>query len=246
MSVLCVIPARYGSKRFPGKALASETGRPLIQHVYEVATGARRVDRVVLATDDARIAEAARGFGAPVVMTRPDHPCGTNRAAEVAAGAPEAHLVINLQADEPEFPPALLDRLVEAMEADPAIEAATLAGPLGAGGAADPNAVKVAVAATGDALYFSRAAIPYARDGEPARRAPLRLHLGVYGYRAAALARYARLAPSPLELTERLEQLRWLEHGGRMRVIVTDHAPLSIDTQEDYAAFVKRCRGALT
>jgi len=248
MSVLCIIPARYGSTRFPGKPLASETGKPLIQHVYEAASRARRVDTVVVATDDERIRLAVEAFGGRAVMTREDHACGTNRVAEAAEAFPDAEMVINLQGDEPDLDPALLDRLVETMRADPAIEVATLAGPLAPEAAANPNAVKVVLTAEGDALYFSRAPIPVARDGEQARQAPLLLHFGIYVFRAPALRQYARLPQTPLERTERLEQLRWLEHGHRIRVLVTDHRPISagccagVDTPEAYAEFVSRYR----
>ena len=240
--VICVIPARYGSKRFPGKPLASETGKPLIQHVYEAAARSHRVDAVLVATDDERIRKAVAAFGGKVVMTRPEHPCGTNRVAEAAAAFPKADIVINLQGDEPELDPHLLDMVIEAMARDPAIEAATVAGPLAPGEVNDPNSVKVAMAAGGDALYFSRAAIPYARDGEADRHAPWLKHFGIYAYRAKALRDYAAMAPTPLERTEKLEQLRWLEHGRRMRVLVTDRRPAGVDTPEDYAAFVARHR----
>jgi 3-deoxy-manno-octulosonate cytidylyltransferase (CMP-KDO synthetase) len=242
MMIICVIPARYGSKRFPGKPLASETGKPLIQHVYEAAARSHRVDAVLVATDDERIRKAIAAFGGKVVMTRPDHPCGTNRVAEAAAAFPKADIVINLQGDEPELDPHLLDLVVEAMARDPAIEVATVAGPLAPGEVNDPNSVKVAMAAGGDALYFSRAPIPYARDGEADRRAPLLKHFGIYAYRAAAIRDYAAMPQTPLERTEKLEQLRWLEHGRRMRVLVTDRRPAGVDTPEDYAAFVARYR----
>ncbi|MGB2968097.1 MAG: 3-deoxy-manno-octulosonate cytidylyltransferase, partial [Phycisphaerae bacterium] len=147
---------------------------------------------------------------------------------------------VNLQGDEPELDPALLDRLVDEMQTDPKIELATLAGPLAPEAAANPNAVKVVLTVEGDALYFSRAPIPLARDGEGARRAPLLLHFGIYGFRAEALRAYARMAQTPLEWTERLEQLRWLEHGRRIRVLVTDHRPVGVDTPEAYAEFVSR------
>ena len=238
--VICIIPARYGSKRFPGKPLASETGQPLIRHVYEAAARARKVDAVLVATDDPRIRAAVEGFGGRVVMTRPEHPCGTNRVAEAAQAFPEAEIVINLQGDEPELDAAILDRLVDAMQADRSIDAATVAGPLAPEEANDPNAVKLAMAAGGDALYFSRAPIPWARDGEAARRAPMLKHFGIYAYRAAALREYAAMPQTPLEMTEKLEQLRWLERGRRMRVLVTDQRPAGIDTPESYAAFVAR------
>ncbi len=244
MSVLCVIPARYGSTRFPGKALAADTGKPLIQHCYEAARGARRVDHVVVATDDDRIAAAVRAFGGKVARTRPDHPCGTNRVAEVAARFPDAEIVLNFQGDEPELDPSLLDRLVLAMEADASVEAATVAGPLHPDDAENPNAVKVVLDARGDALYFSRAPIPFSREGEEARRVPRLLHMGIYAYRAGALRDYAAMAPTVLEVSEKLEQLRWLENGRRMRVLVTHVRPGGIDTEEDYAAFVRRTREA--
>jgi len=242
MKAICVIPARYGSTRFPGKPLASETGKPLIQHVCEAAARARRVDAVLVATDDERIRRAVEGFGGRCVMTRADHPCGTSRVAEAAEALPDADIVINFQGDEPELDPGLLDRLVEAMEADESIESATLAGPLEPDEWGDPNAVKVVMDARGDALYFSRASIPHARDGEDARQAPRLKHFGIYAYRAAALRAYAAMPQTPLERTERLEQLRWLESGRRMRVLVTDQRPGGVDTPDDYAAFVRRWR----
>ena len=244
MKVICVIPARYGSKRFPGKPLASETGKPLIQHVYEAAAGARRVDAVLVATDDDRICRAVEGFGGRAVMTQPDHPCGTNRVAEAAKAFPDARVVINLQGDEPELDASLLDGLVAEMDRDASVEAATLAGPLAPGEAADPNSVKVVLASGGDALYFSRAPIPWARDGEADRRSPMLKHFGIYAYRAAALQDFARMPQTPLELTERLEQLRWLENGRRIRVLVTQQRPCGVDTPESYAAFVARYRRA--
>ena len=242
MKVICVIPARFGSKRFPGKALASKTGKPLIQHVYEAAARAKRLDAVLIATDDDRIRTAVEKFGGCVVMTGPEHPCGTNRVAEAARAFPGVEIVINLQGDEPELDPHLLDLVVEAMQKDPLIEAATVAGPLAPEELNDPNSVKVALAAGGDALYFSRAPIPCARDGEADRRAPLLKHFGIYAYRARAIQDYAAMAPTPLEQTEKLEQLRWLENGRRMRVLVTDRRPAGIDTPDDYAAFVARYR----
>jgi 3-deoxy-manno-octulosonate cytidylyltransferase (CMP-KDO synthetase) len=240
MKVICIIPARYGAKRFPGKPLASETGHPLIQHVYEAAARARCVDAVLVATDDDRIRAAVESFGGRVVMTRAEHPCGTNRVAEAAAKFPDADIVINLQGDEPELDPSLLDLVVEALDADLSIEAATVAGPLAPDEVNDPGSVKVARTAAGDALYFSRAPIPWARDGEADRRVPMLKHFGIYAYRAAALQAYAAMPPSPLEETEKLEQLRWLENGRRMRVLVTDQRPTGVDTPADYAAFVAR------
>jgi len=242
--VICVIPARYGSKRFPGKPLAADTGKPIIRHVCDVAQRASRVDAVLVATDDERIRDAVEAFGGRAVMTSPQHPCGTNRVAEAAEAFSDADVVVNFQGDEPELDPALFDRLVEVFEADPSVEAATMAGPLVPDEVNDPNAVKVVVGASGDALYFSRAPIPWARDGEAARRAPMLKHFGIYAYRAAALRAYAAMPQTPLEMTEKLEQLRWLENGRRMRVLVTDARPGGIDTPESYAAFVARYRKA--
>jgi 3-deoxy-manno-octulosonate cytidylyltransferase (CMP-KDO synthetase) len=242
MKAICVIPARFGAKRFPGKPLASETGKPLIQHVYEQAAQARRVDLVAVATDDDRIRQAVEAFEGRVVMTRPEHSCGTSRVAEAAEHFHTADVIINLQGDEPELDPALLDRVIEMMADDPSIEAATVAGPLAPEEVNDPNSVKVALAVGGNALYFSRAPIPWARDGEADRHAPLLKHFGIYAYRAAALRDYAAMPQTPLERTEKLEQLRWLEHGRRMRVLVTDRRPAGVDTPADYAAFVARYR----
>ena len=242
MKAICIIPARYGSTRFPGKALASDTGKPLIQHVYEAAARSLRLDAVIVATDDDRIRRAVEAFGGRCVMTRADHPCGTNRVAEAAEAYPDADVVINFQGDEPELDPALLDALLDVMADNPDMPAATLAGPLAPEEWADPNAVKVVMDARGDALYFSRAAIPYARDGEASRVAAGLKHFGVYAYRAEALRDYAVMPPSPLERTERLEQLRWLEDGRRMFVLVTGQRPGGVDSPESYAAFVRRYR----
>jgi len=242
MKAIGIIPARYGSKRFPGKALASDTGKPLIQHVYEAAARSRRLEVVVVATDDERIFRAVEAFGGRCIMTRSDHPCGTDRVAEAAQAYPDADVVVNFQGDEPELDPALLDALVEVMEANPGTEAATLAGPLAPEEWADPNAVKVVLDSRGHALYFSRAPIPYARDGEAGRAAAGLKHFGIYAYRAEALRDFAVMPPSPLERTERLEQLRWLEAGRRMFVRVTDQRPGGVDTLESYAAFVRRYR----
>jgi 3-deoxy-manno-octulosonate cytidylyltransferase (CMP-KDO synthetase) len=245
MKVICVIPARFGSKRFPGKALASETGKPLVQHVYEAAARAKLIDAVLVANDDDRIRAAVETFGGRAVMTRPDHPCGTNRVAEAARAFPDAEIVINFQGDEPELDPALLDSMVNAIRKQAphdSVEAVTVAGPLRPEEVNDPNSVKVVLGRSGDALYFSRAPIPWARDGQADRRAPLLKHFGVYAYRAAALRDYAAMPQTPLELTEKLEQLRWLENGRRMRVLITDRRPAGIDTPEDYAAFVARHR----
>ncbi|MBN2492147.1 MAG: 3-deoxy-manno-octulosonate cytidylyltransferase [Planctomycetes bacterium] len=236
---LVVIPARYGSTRLPGKALLAETGRPLVVHTLERARRATRVTRVVVATDDERIRAAVERYGGAVVMTAPDHASGTDRVAEAARTAAE-DIVLNLQGDEPEVDPALIDTLVAATarwpEADIVTAAVAFPDPAAAD---DPDAVKVVVDAGGRALYFSRARIPFVR-ASPA--APARLHVGLYAFRREALLRFAGLAPARLEQTEKLEQLRALEHGMVVRVVDWPHGHAGIDTLEDYRRFVMRSR----
>ncbi|MFH0979979.1 MAG: 3-deoxy-manno-octulosonate cytidylyltransferase [Planctomycetota bacterium] len=241
MTAVAVIPARFASTRFPAKALAKDTGRYLIQHVYEQTRAARCIGRVIVATDDQRIVDAVRSFGGEAVMTRSDHESGTDRVAEVAQGL-DCAVVVNVQGDEPEIEPAALDRLVSLFD-QPDCQIATLACPFAAvpgGDPADPNAVKVVRDHRGRALYFSRACIPFARDGRYAPEAGPLLHLGTYAYRREFLLRLAALPPTALERTERLEQLRVLEHGYDIFVALVERAAVGIDTPEDYAAFVKR------
>ena len=231
-----ILPARYASTRLPGKPLLDQTGKPLIQHVWEQVRRAKCLDPIIIATDDERIAEAARGFGAEVAMTRDDHVSGTDRVAEVAAGL-DAELILNVQGDEPEIDPGDLDRLVQRL-ATTDDDMVTLARPFGAGEAellADPNAVKVVFGDDGRALYFSRSPIPHGTD-------PMGtwLHLGVYAYRREALFALAGAEPHPLELRERLEQLRALARGLTIGVVPTEHHGLGIDTPEDYARFIQR------
>jgi 3-deoxy-manno-octulosonate cytidylyltransferase (CMP-KDO synthetase) len=232
LRVVGLIPARYASKRFPGKALAALGGKPLIQHVVERAGQTRSLSEVVVATDDLRIAEAVRGFGGKVQMTAATHPSGTDRIAEVARDL-ACDLVVNIQGDEPLIAPAEIDAAVAPLLADPSIPMGTLACPLPLEQAADPNAVKVVVGAHGFALYFSRAPIPYLRDGHGGGASPYLLHIGLYVYRREVLLRLASLPPTPLEERERLEQLRALEHGIPIRVVMTDHASIGVDTPED-------------
>jgi 3-deoxy-manno-octulosonate cytidylyltransferase (CMP-KDO synthetase) len=227
---VAVIPARWASVRFPGKALVVIRGKPLIQHVWERASELESVERVVVATDDERIAAAVRGFGGAVAMTSPECPSGTDRVAEAARNWP-VDLVVNLQGDEPAFEVKALDQLIRVMVEDPGIEMGTLAHPVvDESEHRDSNAVKVVLDQSGHALYFSRAPIPYAR--EAGLVAPLR-HVGIYVFRHAFLQRYAALAPTPLEQTERLEQLRALEHGVRIRVLLTPHGSIGVDTPDD-------------
>ena len=227
---VAVIPARWASVRFPGKALVVIGGKPLVQHVWERALELETVERVVVATDDARIAEAVQGFGGAVVMTSPDCVNGTDRVAQATRDWP-VDIVVNLQGDEPTFEPKALDQLVRVMTDDPSIEMGTLAHPVvDEAEHKDPNVVKVVLDQSGHALYFTRAPVPYARQAGLVT--PLR-HFGIYVFRHAFLQRYARLAPTPLEQTERLEQLRALENGVRIRVLLTPHGSIGVDTPAD-------------
>ncbi len=248
MEIIAVIPARFASTRLPGKPLLSDTGRPLIQHVVEGAREASRLDRVIVATDDARIAAAVVGFGGECVMTRSDHPTGTDRVAEVAAGLSGARIVVNLQGDEPEISGHALDLVVALLERDPDASMATLATPIVSEEVyRDPSCVKVVCSGAGRALYFSRSPIPHHRDGMSSRPPgqPLAyLHLGLYAYRRDFLLELAMLPPSPLESSERLEQLRVLESGRPIAVGIVDEPSVGIDTPEDYRRFVARWRAA--
>jgi len=237
--VVAVIPARYQSSRFPGKALADTTGKTLIQHVYERAAAATLVHDVVVATDDERIAEAVQAFDGRSVLTRADHINGTSRIAE-AIETMNAEIIVNVQGDEPEIDPKMIDRTVQRLiDAPQDVPVATLASPFGTGeDAIDPNIVKVVVDQTGLALYFSRSLIPFDRD-HTASAAPLK-HLGLYVYRRAFLPVYVSLSPTPLEQAEQLEQLRVLEHGYSIAVAVGEAHHHGIDTPEQYERFVQR------
>jgi 3-deoxy-manno-octulosonate cytidylyltransferase (CMP-KDO synthetase) len=223
-----IIPARYASTRFPGKPLALLAGRPMIQHVYERVARARGLERVVVATDDARIAEAVRAFGGEVAMTG-ECRTGTDRVCEAARGL-DVEVVLNVQGDEPLIEPACLERLLACFE-DPAVEMATLKRALAQGEAENPNVVKVVCDRAGDALYFSRSAIPFVR----AEAAPAFAHVGVYAYRKRFLEIVASLPSTPLERAESLEQLRVLEHGHRIRAVQTEYRSIGVDTPEDLA-----------
>jgi 3-deoxy-manno-octulosonate cytidylyltransferase (CMP-KDO synthetase) len=246
MEIVAVIPARFASTRLPGKPLLAETGRPLIQHVVEAAHKARRLDRVIVATDDMRIAEAVVRFGGEVVMTRPDHATGTDRVAEVAAGLPGARIVVNLQGDEPEISGTALDRVVDLLEEDAEAPMATLGTRIrGESVYRDPACVKVVCSRYGRALYFSRSPIPHYRDGLPAEHAAAAvayLHLGLYAYRRDFLLRLSALPPSSLEAAEKLEQLRVLEAGYPIAVGIVEEPSIGIDTPDDYRRFVERWR----
>ncbi len=229
-STCVIIPARYGASRFPGKLLALLAGKPLICHVVERALAARGIDRVAVATDDDRIAEVARSCGALAVMTGPAA-TGTDRVAEAARKlSPRPSLVVNLQGDEPLIEPGAIEALLAAMS-DPAVKMATLARPLVDGELERTQVVKMVCAANGDALYFSRAAIPHRREGGPSLLA--RAHVGIYAFREPFLQEFAALAPGRLEREESLEQLRALEAGHRIRVVETRYGGFGVDTPED-------------
>jgi 3-deoxy-D-manno-octulosonate cytidylyltransferase len=228
MVVVGIIPARYASVRFPGKPLALLAGKPMVVHVLEGARAARRLDRVLVATDDERIADAVRRAGGEALATSAQAASGTDRLAE-AARAIGADVYVNIQGDEPMMSGENMDRVVETLLASPERRLATLAIGLPAREAADPNVVKVVAASDGRALYFSRSPIPYFRAGEPAYRK----HLGLYAYRAEALEAVSKLPPSPLERAESLEQLRWLEAGYAIWVGEAATDSIGIDTPED-------------
>jgi 3-deoxy-manno-octulosonate cytidylyltransferase (CMP-KDO synthetase) len=246
MTAAAVIPARFASSRLPGKPLLRETGKYLIQHVCEQVSKAKRLSSVIVATDDERIAEAVASFGGQARMTRPEHPSGTDRVAEVAASL-DTEIILNIQGDEPEIEPAAIDQLVGLLEGPGAAPIATLACPFPADAdPADPNTVKVVFDQRGRALYFSRAPIPYPRDtaGRISDPCAFRLHIGIYGYHRETLLQLAGLKPSPLEQVEKLEQLRFLENGFPIAVGLVDRAAVGIDTPDDYSAFVARVRAA--
>ncbi len=255
MTTVAVIPARYASTRFNGKPLANKTGKYLIEHVYDRARASARVDRIIVATDDQRIFDAVQSFGGEACMTREDHRSGTDRIGEVVAGLDLAasDIVLNVQGDEPEIDPGDLDRLVDRMLAsNEKTSIGTLAvrfdedGPKsGPGSPADPNAVKVVLDSSGRALFFSRSLLPYPRssEGEVLRPSQWLLHLGVYAFRLEVFEHMVFRsggAKSVLEEAESLEQLRWLEHGLPIAVVVVEHRCKGIDTPEDYEAFVTR------
>jgi len=239
-----MIPARFGSTRLPGKPLSDINGKPMIQHVHERVRRARRPDRVLVATDDERIAAVVRGFGGEVVMTSPDHATGTDRLAEAARGT-DAEIVINVQGDEPLVDPDGIDAVVDGLARDPGLDIATLSLPLrDVEEMLSPSVVKVVCDARGEALYFSRSPIPAVRQGASSdpraaaaaavARGLARKHVGLYVYRRSSLLRFAALPPSPLETAEGLEQLRALENGMRIRVVEREGAAgPAVDTAED-------------
>jgi 3-deoxy-manno-octulosonate cytidylyltransferase (CMP-KDO synthetase) len=232
--VTVIIPARWASTRFPGKPLVPLRGKPLVQHVWERAGRTKRVGRIIIATDDMRIAEAAFDFGAEVALTSPKHPTGTDRLAEVAKKLKSASIILNVQGDEPDIAPSTIDRLAEALQDDPKLGMVTAANPLtDPADVQDPNVVKVVIDLAGRALYFSRSVIPHDRDGRGGVRY-LR-HQGIYGYRRKVLLGFVKWKPTPLEQAEKLEQLRALEHGIAIGVIVVRRGSVGVDVPADLA-----------
>jgi 3-deoxy-manno-octulosonate cytidylyltransferase (CMP-KDO synthetase) len=244
LAAISVIPARFFSTRFPGKVVVSETGKPLVQHVVERARAARRISDVIVAADDPRIVDALAPYGTRCVMTSPEHASGTDRVAEVARLLTES-IIVNVQGDEPEIEPQTIDALVERLEKGEG-DMATAATPFAPGDdPADPNLVKVVISLNGKALYFSRSKIPFERDPAGTIRQAYYLHQGIYAYRREFLLELASWPPTPLEQSEKLEQLRVLEHGRSIDVILTRRAVHGIDTPQQYQEFVRRYqRGA--
>ncbi len=239
MAATVVIPARFASTRFPAKMIAVDTGRPLVQHVVDQVKKCRRVRNVIVATDDQRVVDALRPFGTVATMTSPDHQSGTDRIWQVVREWP-GELIVNVQGDEPEIEPETVDALVEWMESSDD-DMATVSTPFPAGADAnDPNLVKVVTDLNGRALYFSRSPIPFRRDPASGEPPAYHLHLGIYAYRWNFLADFTSWPISVLEKTEKLEQLRALEHGANIHVLKVDRATHGIDTPEQYAAFVKQ------
>jgi 3-deoxy-manno-octulosonate cytidylyltransferase (CMP-KDO synthetase) len=233
MSAVGIIPARFAATRFPGKPLAPIAGLPMVQRVWQGACEAKRLRTVIVATEDARVADACRGFGAEVMLTSPDHPTGTDRIAEVAEQLPD-RIVVNVQGDEPLMTGFVIDAAVEALESDAGVSMATVVHPM-SGSPDDPNRVKCVVDRRGYALYFSRSRIPaLARPEHPPHYWQ---HVGLYAYRRSFLFDFVRLPQTPAELAEGLEQLRALEHGKRIRVaIVEGWESVPVDVPADVTA----------
>ena len=235
LRAVVVIPARYASTRFPGKPLVRIGGRPMVEWVYRRAGGAKSLARVLVATDDERIARAVRRFGGEVVLTSPDHATGTDRVAEVAESL-EADVVVNVQGDEPLIAPEAIDALVAVFTREPEVQMATLCRRAQSREEIfDPNTARVGFDRRHFALYFSRAPVPYQRDTAPGNWQPEAAfqHVGVYAYRREFLLQFAKLPQTPLEQLEKLEQLRALEHGYRIKVVETDYRPVCVDVPAD-------------
>ncbi len=247
MNIVGIIPARFASTRFPGKPLADISGKPMIRRVYEQALKSGVLSGVYVATDDDRIRDAVAGFGGQAFMTSPAHQTGTDRCSEVAVllldQGVRVDAVINIQGDEPYIHPEQIDLVASCFE-DPRVQLATLARRIdSADDLLNPSVVKVVVDAGWDALYFSRSPVPFVRNAEQSQWTGMGLHfkhVGIYGYRADVLKVISGLPPSPLEQAESLEQLRWMEHGYRIRVKETTHESQAVDTPEDLLKFTNR------
>jgi 3-deoxy-manno-octulosonate cytidylyltransferase (CMP-KDO synthetase) len=247
-TIIAIIPARYGSTRFPGKSLALIEGKPMVQWVYERTKRSRLVTRVIIATDDERIRKAVSDFGGEAVMTSPDHPTGTDRIAEVAR-ALTCDIVVNVQGDEPLVHPDMIDEAVAPLVNDASIPMGTVCKKISERSeAVDPNVVKVVFDNDGFALYFSRAPIPWDRDRWAGKRSLSDLdpagsmykHIGLYVYRRDFLLRYAKMPQTPLEAAEKLEQLRALESGHRIKTVVTEHESFGVDIPGDLSKILHR------
>jgi 3-deoxy-manno-octulosonate cytidylyltransferase (CMP-KDO synthetase) len=238
-----IIPARYQSSRFPGKPLALLMGRPMFWHVYQQAIQCRQFTRVVLATDDERIYSAAQDLEVPAVMTRSDHPSGTDRVLEASErlNLPDEEIVVNIQGDEPLVAPEVLESLIVPFD-DSQTRVTTAATPMDGGEAINPDRVKVVFDAKYQALYFSRAPIPHHRTAVPGD--PYYLHIGLYAFRKAVLKRFVALGPSPLEKAEKLEQLRLLENGIAIHVVLTQYRGIGVDRPEDLKVVIDQIKKA--
>ncbi|OOP57511.1 MAG: 3-deoxy-D-manno-octulosonate cytidylyltransferase [Candidatus Brocadia carolinensis] len=247
MKAVVIIPARYASTRLPCKLILPEvksvTGRYIIEHVYQNVKQARQIHKVIVATDNRLIYDIVKGFGGDAEMTSVSHTSGTDRIAEVAGGL-DADVIVNVQGDEPELNAAMVDQVIGAMAKDRDAVMATLAHEIkNAAELTNPNVVKVVLDNYGYALYFSRSQIPYLRDSKDPLNEPgsrfLR-HLGIYAYKRDFLLQYAKLPPSALEQAEKLEQLRALSNGYKIKVAITEHTSIGIDTRDDLMAFLER------
>jgi len=246
--IIAVIPSRYGSTRFPGKSLALIHGRPMVQWVYERARRSALLDRVIVATDDERILKAVTGFGGEAMMTSPGHATGTDRIAEVARSL-DCDIVVNVQGDEPLIDPAMIDAAVHPLAEDPSLPMGTLAKLItDPAETRDPNVVKVVMDRKGYALYFSRSPIPWDRDGWAGKTSladlgvggPRYKHIGLYVYRREFLLAFAAMPQTPLEVMEKLEQLRALEQGHRIRVVITERESFGVDIPDDLSKILQR------
>lgn len=242
--ILGVLPARWGSTRFPGKPLHPIAGKPLIQHVWDRCAACKNLHNLVVATDDTRILQAVHNFGGRAVITSPHHPTGTDRIAETLQSFPQATHIINIQGDEPLIDPALIDQLAAAISAPDGPQMATAANPIlpSDPAVADPNVVKVVTASSGLALYFSRSPLPFFRN--PVPNLNVLRHKGIYGYRRDFLQTFVSWPPSPLEQAESLEQLRALENGASILVLTTHDTSPGVDTPEQALA-VERLLSAM-